>query len=221
VLGSELHYQALLYHVLRTHGQVPSRQLGMNVKMWITGVVSGYFQKKAKGGGAFEPIPDVVIFGPEIAGDWRRRNFENTLRHVLLAIAMKVSENDGTRPGLKGILGDIRKVAALQAEARYRGRDLIPAVVYVDTAPLERERLTEYGRREAEAAARELGVCFFYVSPGRNRWFFQTFCEPGADFLVSQDRRHLLNQSYGGGPFRVVHPHTLEHLTVQLSLLRS
>ncbi len=29
---------------------------------------------------------------------------------------------------------------------------------------------------------------------------------PGADFLVSQDRRHLLDQSYSGGPFRVVHP---------------
>ena len=39
VLGSELHYQALLYHCLRAHGSVPSRQLGMNVKMWITDVV--------------------------------------------------------------------------------------------------------------------------------------------------------------------------------------
>jgi len=33
VLGSELHYQALLYHCLRTYGKVPSRQLGMNVKI--------------------------------------------------------------------------------------------------------------------------------------------------------------------------------------------
>ena len=40
VLCSELHYQALLYHCLRAHGQVPTRQPGMNVKIWITEVVS-------------------------------------------------------------------------------------------------------------------------------------------------------------------------------------
>ena len=44
VLGSEPHYQALLYHCLRVYGQVPSRQLGMNVKMWITDVVSEHFR---------------------------------------------------------------------------------------------------------------------------------------------------------------------------------
>lgn len=67
VLGSELHYQALLYHCLRAHGQVPSRQLGMNVKIWITDVVSEYFRplgekKRPEYRGGFEPIPDVVIF---------------------------------------------------------------------------------------------------------------------------------------------------------------
>lgn len=44
VLGSELHYQALLYHCLRTYGGVPSQQLGMNVKIWITDVVSAKLQ---------------------------------------------------------------------------------------------------------------------------------------------------------------------------------
>ena len=68
VLGSELHYQALLYHCLRAYGQVPSRQLGMNVKIRITEVVSDLFReldvRKAEGfRGGFEPIPDVVIFG--------------------------------------------------------------------------------------------------------------------------------------------------------------
>lgn len=32
-LGSELHYQAILYHCLRSYGQIPPGQLGMNVKM--------------------------------------------------------------------------------------------------------------------------------------------------------------------------------------------
>ena len=69
VLGSELHYQALLYHCLRAHGQVPPKQLGMNVKIWITDVVSELFrkfdEKKHEGfRGGFEPIPDVVIFRP-------------------------------------------------------------------------------------------------------------------------------------------------------------
>ncbi len=78
VLGSELHYQALLYHCLRAHGQVPSRQLGMNVKIWITDVVSDLFRelderKHEDYRGGFEPIPDVVIFRPEIGGDFRRR----------------------------------------------------------------------------------------------------------------------------------------------------
>ncbi len=40
VLGSELHYQALLYHCLRVYGQAPLGQLGMNVKIWITEVTS-------------------------------------------------------------------------------------------------------------------------------------------------------------------------------------
>lgn len=32
-LGSELYYQAVVYHCLRAHGHVPIGQLGMNVKM--------------------------------------------------------------------------------------------------------------------------------------------------------------------------------------------
>src|SRR5215213_7065074 len=63
VLGSELHYQALLYHCLRVYGQVPSRQLGMNVKIWITDVTSPRFRmvaekKRPEYQGGFEPIPD-------------------------------------------------------------------------------------------------------------------------------------------------------------------
>ena len=104
VLGSELHYQALLYHCLRTHGGVPSRQLGMNVKIWIEPLTTEYFKnldkQHAEGyGGGYEPIPDVVIFRPEIEGDFRRRNNEKTLRQMLVAVEVKASER---------YLGDLR-----------------------------------------------------------------------------------------------------------------
>src|SRR5215203_1856500 len=85
VLGSELHYQALLYHCLRVYGQGPSKQLGMNVKMRIMDPVSEHFRmldekRHPDYRGGFEPIPDVVIFRPEIDGDFRRRNRENSSR---------------------------------------------------------------------------------------------------------------------------------------------
>ena len=170
VLGSELHYQALLYHCLRAHGQVPSTQLGMNVKIWITDVVSEHFrmldERKHPGyRGGFEPIPDVVIFRPEINGDWRRRNREKTLRQMLMAIEVKASERKGSRLRAGEIVDDISKLEALRIEARDRGSDVLPAVVTIDTAPEANERMTPEARRLTEAAARERGVCLFYVSP--------------------------------------------------------
>ena len=47
VLGSELHYQAMIYHSLRVSG-VPANQLGMNVKMWISNPVTPLFQELDK-----------------------------------------------------------------------------------------------------------------------------------------------------------------------------
>ena len=170
VLGSELHYQALLYHCLRAHGQVPSRQLGMNVKIRITDVVSDLFRKLDERKhedyrGGFEPIPDVVIFRPEIGGDWRRRNRENTLRQMLMAIEVKASERYLGRLRAGEIVNDILKLDALRIEARHRGSDVLPVILTVDTAPEANERMTSYARREVEAAARERRVCLFYVSP--------------------------------------------------------
>src|SRR5689334_21072801 len=99
VLGSELHYQALVYHCLRTHGVVPLRQLGMNVKMRIFDCQTPLFreldQRKAPGfQGGFEPIPDIVVFSPAINGDWRRRNRDRTLLSILMVIEVKASERD-------------------------------------------------------------------------------------------------------------------------------
>jgi len=171
VLGSELHYQALLYHCLRLHGEVPSRQLGMNVKIWIEPVTTEYFKNLDKRHandfrGGFEPIPDVVIFRPEIEGDFRRRNRENTLLQMLMAIEVKASERHLGRLRAGEIVDDIKKLEALRIEARDGdGSDMLPAIVTIDTAPEVNEQMTLDARRRVEACARERGVCLFYVSP--------------------------------------------------------
>lgn len=170
VLGSELHYQAMLYHCLRVHGQIPSGQLGMNVKMWIADVVSEHFQaldeKKNPGfQGGFEPIPDVVIFRPEIRGDYRRRNRENTFRQMLMAIEVKASERYRGRLTAGEIVDDIVKLEALRLEARHRGWEVLPVMVTIDTAPEASERMTANAFHESKAAAREREICLFYVSP--------------------------------------------------------
>ena len=71
VLGSELHYQAMVYHCLRHYGKVPIDQIGMNVKMWIDDPVSSLFRELDKRKnpyfqGGFEPIPDVALFASGI-----------------------------------------------------------------------------------------------------------------------------------------------------------
>lgn len=168
--GSELHYQALIYHCLRGVGEVPPRQLGMNVKIWITDVVTELFKtldlkKNEAFRGGFEPIPDLVIFGPEIAGDFRRRNHEKTLRCMLLAAEIKASERYQNRLRPREIIDDVLKLAALREEAQARGSDCVPAVIVVDTAPEEIERMRSYGLKETRDAAFESDVCFFYLSP--------------------------------------------------------
>ena len=176
VLASELHYQALLYHCLRVHGGVPPGQLGMNVKVWIAGVVSEEFRRrdvrKAEGfRGGFEPIPDAVVFAREIGGDFRRRNRENTLSNMLLAVEVKASEREGGRLRAGEIVDDVVKLEALGIEARHRGSGILGAVVVVDTAPEAKERMTTDGLLKAEAAARERGVELFYLSPSDERVF--------------------------------------------------
>lgn len=169
VLGSELHYQAMVYHCLRVHGQVSVSQLGMNVKMWITDPVSELFRtldgKKHKDfRGGFEPIPDVVIFSDAIQGDWRRRNHKQTLRDMLLAIEIKASERKGDRLTKVEIVTDILKLAAHREEVRYRGADFVPVVMVVDTAPLREERMKPAAIEAAKTAAAEHEVELYYLS---------------------------------------------------------
>jgi hypothetical protein len=144
----------------------------MNVKIWIEPVTTEYFRnldkQHAEGyGGGYEPIPDVVIFRPEIEGDFRRRNNKNTLRQMLVAVEVKASERHLGRLTAREIVDDIKKLNALRTEVsnKEEGSDPLPAVVVVDTAPEPKERMTPEAREEVEAAAREHRVCFFYASP--------------------------------------------------------
>ena len=169
VLGSELHYQAMVYHCLRNHGKVPISQIGMNVKMLITDPVSELFKrldlrKHEDFRGAFEPIPDICLFADGIGSDWRRRNCERTLAALLLAIEVKASERAGGRLHSGEIVRDIRKLEAHCEEARYRGGMFIPVMMVIDTAPKEEERMTTWALSDSLEAARKAKVEFLYVS---------------------------------------------------------
>ncbi len=172
VLGSELHYQAMVYHLLREYGKVPAAQLGMNVKMWIDNPVSSLFReldKKKHIGfqGGFEPIPDVVIFKPTVNGDWRRRNHEATLLNMLVAIEVKASERANGRLQPSEIKFDIQKLAAHREEVKARKADMFPIMLVIDSAPIDRERMTDQALAQSKNLAEELKVGFLYISPSQ------------------------------------------------------
>lgn len=170
VFGGELHYQAMIYHCLRLSG-VPRAQLGMNVKQWITPVSSPLFKQWAalKREGmdrlGFEPIPDVVLFKPEIAGDWRRRRASATIRAMLLAIEVKASERDKGRLTSGEITRDIHKLAAHRDEVRFLGSDVHPVMMVIDTAPIFEERMRPQAVEAVQRIACDTKVSFFYVGP--------------------------------------------------------
>ena len=169
VLGSELHYQAMIYHALRDTGGVPLRQIGMNVKMFIENPVSELFKeldisKHIDFRGGFEPIPDIVLFAPEIESDWRRRNNKNTLKHMLVAIEVKASERDKKRLSPSEIELDIRKLAAHREESIHRNVNMLPVMLIIDSAPLESKRMTPSAISRAKILADALDVSLMYVS---------------------------------------------------------
>jgi len=168
VLAGELHYQAMAYHALRQSG-VPLRQLGMNVKQWIADVVSPHFmaldlRKHPDFRGGFEPIPDIVLFHEDVAGDWRRRARAETLLKMLLVIELKASERQDSRLSRGEIERDLLKLDAQRAEVRHRGADFLPVMMIVDTAIAHRERMTPDALAACRAKAKQLNVAFFYVS---------------------------------------------------------
>jgi hypothetical protein len=168
-LGSELHYQAVVYHCLRQYGQVPVGQIGMNVKMLVKAPASTLFQslnekKHHAFRGGFEPIPDVCLFSPEVESKWRRREYETSLKSLILAIEIKASERQDSRLSPREIIGDICKLSALREEAEARGSSFLPVVMIIDTAPDEPEQMTEDDREQSLEEARKQFVGFFYVS---------------------------------------------------------
>jgi len=168
VLGSELHYQAMIYHCLRIAG-VPIQQLGMNVKMDIKNCQSELFKKldlrkNESYRGGFEPIPDVVIFSPDVEGDWRRRRPEVTLRTMLLAIEVKASERAKARLGFAEIARDIDKLAAHREEAIFRKTDFLPVMMIIDTAPMDKEQMTESAIGRCTEYAHNHDVPLMYLS---------------------------------------------------------
>lgn len=167
VLGGELHYQAMAYHALRVAG-VPLAQLGMNVKQWIEAPTSELFQrlsvkKHHDYQGGFEPIPDIVLFRPEISGGWRRRNRANTLLHMLMAIEIKASERAGRRLSRAEIVRDIHKLAAHRHEVQRLGADMTPVMMVIDVAPLTSERMRAADVGECQGAADGEGVRWLYL----------------------------------------------------------
>ena len=178
VLGSELHYQAMLYFCLRSHGLIPLRQLGMNVKMMVRDPITEAFiewtEKRSEGYQVgFEPVPDVVIFSSKIEGDWRRRRCLHadlalsSHVHILAEFELKASEWKDGRITPGKVIHDIVKLASHREEVACMRKGLsLPviqpyqAVVIVDTAPEPRELMKEKAitlvMKEAEKEARGL-----------------------------------------------------------------
>ncbi len=174
VLGSELHYQAMIYHALRTAGGVPVGQLGMNVKQWIPNVRTVLFRqfdlaKNEKFRGGFEPIPDIVVFSPDVAGDWRRRRRRHTIKCMFAVIEIKASERAKGRLNLGEVSNDIRKLAAHREEAQFLGHDFHPIMIVVDSARDTAERMTQWSVSGVRKLSRELGVEWRYISPDENQ----------------------------------------------------
>ncbi len=174
VLSSELHYQAMIYHRLRTDGRVPITQIGMNVPMYLANPITQYFrdriEKRMERKSAYDlqngvaPTPDVVLFRPEIDGDWRRRNSDLTLRNTLAAIEVKVSERAGSRLSSKEILSVIDKLSAHREEIRHLGADMLPIMVILEPAPDKSERMTGRTFREYMKHARKNQVAVLHCS---------------------------------------------------------
>ena len=169
VLGSELHYQAQIYHCLRTSGSVPILQLGMNVKMYIENCQTELFQmldekKHEDFRGGFETIPDIVIFTSNIKADWRRRNRDKTLISTLLAIEVKASERHRGRLRPGEICGDISKLSAHREKVRAKASDFLPVMMIIDTTDELSERMLPSAIEVSKAHAHDSEVEFMYVS---------------------------------------------------------
>jgi hypothetical protein len=128
VHGGERHYQAMIYHGLRTDGGVPVAQIGLNVRQFISNVQSEHFRELAASRHSVHRAfdTDVVIFNPSVGGDWRRRAFDSSLRNMLVAIDVIASEDhDGSSSHRKRLRAEdaiavIRNLSAQRQEVQLR-----------------------------------------------------------------------------------------------------
>ena len=142
----------------------------MNVKMWISNPETRLFQqlderKNERFRGGYEPIPDVAMFSEGVTGDWRRRNSEQTLKFLRLAIEVKASERAKSRLRFGEVAADIEKLVAHRGEAGHRGSTFYPVVMVLDTAPLAHEQMTRYSYNKTKEIAEKNSVGFLYCSP--------------------------------------------------------
>ncbi len=175
-LGSELYYQAVVYHCLRSYGAIPLGQLGMNVKMRLRNSQQLLSKKpdepRPEGSrSGLDPIPDVVVFKSEIRGDWRRRNRENSLQQMVMAIEVKASERHRYRLTYREIEADIQKLGAIREEiSRLQpSPDFLPVIMLMDTAPDVLERIKPQELENITDYAHKSNVYFYYASPTETR----------------------------------------------------
>jgi len=136
VFGSELSYQALLYHTILEHTSDPRnvnfRSVALNVKIGIYKPLTHKAREKAKESAEgyqdyFGCIPDLVVFKNGFHGNHKRANGVRNLLWAEMLFELKVNErtvhNENTdesrtgriRPG--EIIEDIDKLVILREEA--------------------------------------------------------------------------------------------------------
>jgi len=176
VLGSELHYQAIIYHCLRLYGKVPNSQIGMNVKITFINPKSEFFregiknlnkayQKNKSGQEGKEIIPDITIFSKNVKADFRRRNTKNTLKETLYSLEVKASERKNGRLRPKEIKTDILKLKAQYSETKIKhNKEIGIGMLVIDTAPKNNERMTKISLDEVIEFAKDNNVDFWYCS---------------------------------------------------------
>lgn len=163
-----------MYRCFREFGNVPPDQIGMNVKIWFDKPITSFFRtreyyKHKDFRGGIEPVPDIVLFSPDIKGDFRRRNNKSTFKYMLMAIEVKASERESSRLTPGEICEDIQKLKAFRNEARRRRKNFIPTMVVLDTAPNKEERMTSQSVEAILSEAKKHNVGLFYFAPDNPR----------------------------------------------------
>ncbi|MBP1840442.1 hypothetical protein [Formosa algae] len=171
VLGSELHYQAMVYSILRTKGKVPISQIGMNVKTCIENCQTEFLQERIRKKNIkfqsidLEIIPDISVYEKSINSDWRRRNFKNTLKKTLYSLEIKASERHYNRLVFSEIKNDLFKLKAQYEETKIKFGKLIGiGMLIIDTAPKCEERISKSTLKQSIDIAKELNIDIWYFN---------------------------------------------------------